>query len=162
VNELILVVEDNDITRKMVRLTLEVAGYRVLQAASAKEAIEQFSRETPQLVLQDLVLPDLSGFELVQGEDVDRSFQITHACVEPSPLTQQVLGEEAAWCILRAAFERRERSGCSCKTAQADTRTCRAVLCIGECELESRILGHGRERLAADQRLLIAAAHYKQ
>ena len=61
----ILVVEDNPITRKMVRIALETEGYRVLEADTGAAAIERASAETPDLILQDLVLPDASGHELV-------------------------------------------------------------------------------------------------
>jgi PAS domain S-box-containing protein len=61
----ILVVEDNPITRKMVRVALEAEGYSVLEAGDGRTAIEQMSR-APQVVLQDLLLPDMDGFELLQ------------------------------------------------------------------------------------------------
>jgi PAS domain S-box-containing protein len=59
------VVEDNPITRKMVRVTLEAAGFVVLEAPDGKTALELAARERPILVLQDLLLPDTDGFDLV-------------------------------------------------------------------------------------------------
>jgi PAS domain S-box-containing protein len=59
------VVEDNPITRKMVRATLETAGFVVLEAPDGKTALELAAREKPALVLQDLLLPDTDGFDLV-------------------------------------------------------------------------------------------------
>ncbi len=61
----ILVVEDNPITRKMVRVTLETEGYAVLEAPDGRTALELAAREKPVLVLQDLLLPDMDGFDLV-------------------------------------------------------------------------------------------------
>jgi PAS domain S-box-containing protein len=61
----ILVVEDNSITRKMVRVTLETEGYEVLLAGDGASAIEAARASMPDLVLQDLVLPDMDGFTLV-------------------------------------------------------------------------------------------------
>ena len=61
----VLVVEDNPITRKMVRIALEAEGYRVLEADTGAIAVERATAETPDLILQDIVLPDTSGFELV-------------------------------------------------------------------------------------------------
>lgn len=62
----VLLVEDNPITRKLVRFTLENQGLRVLEAASALDALKLFQEEADiALVLQDLCLPDLHGFELV-------------------------------------------------------------------------------------------------
>jgi PAS domain S-box-containing protein len=62
----ILVVEDNPLTRKMLRLTLESEGYTVVEAGDGRAALAAAERELPALVLQDLVLPDMNGFELVR------------------------------------------------------------------------------------------------
>ncbi len=62
----ILVVEDNDITRKLFRVTLEMAGYQVLAASDGESAFKLASDRTPDLVLLDLVLPDTTGFDLVR------------------------------------------------------------------------------------------------
>ena len=61
----ILVVEDNPVTRKMLRVLLESEGYRVLEAGDGATALEQMRTEAPDLVLQDLLLPDMDGLELV-------------------------------------------------------------------------------------------------
>ncbi|HTJ84880.1 MAG TPA: response regulator, partial [Polyangiaceae bacterium] len=63
----ILLVEDNPITRKLVRFTLESHGLAVIEAPDGATALEAFPRHTIALVLQDLVLPDISGFELVSS-----------------------------------------------------------------------------------------------
>lgn len=60
----ILVVEDNPVTRKLFRVTLEGAGYRVVEAEDARTALDLMPREAPDLVLQDLRLPDMEGGEL--------------------------------------------------------------------------------------------------
>lgn len=62
----ILVVEDNPITRKMLRVALQSDGYTVLEATDGRTAVEVMTRHSPDLVLQDLLLPDLDGFELVK------------------------------------------------------------------------------------------------
>ncbi|MGH7537448.1 MAG: response regulator, partial [Gemmatimonadales bacterium] len=62
----ILVVEDNPITRKMVVVALTAHGYRVLEAPDGGTAVDLMERHAPDLVLQDLVLPDTRGFELLQ------------------------------------------------------------------------------------------------
>ncbi|HEY2804323.1 MAG TPA: PAS domain S-box protein, partial [Gemmatimonadales bacterium] len=62
----ILVVEDNAITRKMVRVALEEAGFQVTLAPDGAAALEAVSKLVPDLILQDLVLPDFSGFDLVE------------------------------------------------------------------------------------------------
>ena len=60
----ILVVEDNPTTRKMLRLTLVTEGYAVVEAADARTALARSRRHLPDLVLQDLILPDMDGLEL--------------------------------------------------------------------------------------------------
>jgi PAS domain S-box-containing protein len=62
----VLIVEDNPITRKLVRVTLASEGYTVVEAGDGRTALEWIQRDTPNLVLQDLVLPDMDGFDLLQ------------------------------------------------------------------------------------------------
>jgi PAS domain S-box-containing protein len=62
----ILVVEDNPITRKMLRVALESEGYNVVEAADGRSALIEAELKQPALVLQDLILPDMNGFELVR------------------------------------------------------------------------------------------------
>jgi CheY-like chemotaxis protein len=61
----ILLVEDNDITRKMVRFSLENHGFVVLEAGDGATALALAAGNHIDLVLQDLMLPDIDGFELV-------------------------------------------------------------------------------------------------
>jgi PAS domain S-box-containing protein len=61
----ILVVEDNPITRKLLRVTLSSNGYMVLEAPDGRTALRLLANHAPDLVLQDLLLPDMNGFELV-------------------------------------------------------------------------------------------------
>src|SRR5574341_1492376 len=61
----ILLIEDNPISRKMVRVTLETEGYNVLEAPDGATGVALMAAEKPDLVLQDLLLPDISGFDLV-------------------------------------------------------------------------------------------------
>jgi PAS domain S-box-containing protein len=62
----VLVVEDNPMTLKMLRIALESEGYSVIEARDGRSAIAAAERAMPALVLQDLILPDMSGFELVR------------------------------------------------------------------------------------------------
>lgn len=62
----ILVVEDNAITRRMVRFALERADFSVVEASSGQEALAAFTTTDIALVLQDLGLGDMDGFELVK------------------------------------------------------------------------------------------------
>ncbi len=59
----ILVVEDSPDIRALIRMLLEPAGHRVSVAADGREGVEAARRERPDLVLMDLSLPVLSGWE---------------------------------------------------------------------------------------------------
>ena len=62
----ILIVEDNPITRKMLSLAMQAEGYAVVEAADAREALTAVESGMPDLVLQDLILPDMDGLELLR------------------------------------------------------------------------------------------------
>ncbi|MCF3943029.1 response regulator transcription factor [Oceanobacillus alkalisoli] len=59
----ILVVEDDEMIRRLVKIYLEKAGYDVLEAADGEEAQEVFLTHRPCLIILDLMLPKLSGEE---------------------------------------------------------------------------------------------------
>ncbi|MEG3862508.1 response regulator [Microcoleus sp. herbarium12] len=61
----ILVVEDDDATRKILRRILEKKGWAVAEADSGLAALEQLAVARPQLILLDLMLPEMDGFELI-------------------------------------------------------------------------------------------------
>src|SRR5258707_6788093 len=67
VNGTILVVEDNPITRKMMRFALESEGFRVAEAGDGRAALTFAGDHPPDLVLQDYVLPDMDGLQLIEG-----------------------------------------------------------------------------------------------
>ena len=58
----VMVVEDFDDTRRMMRRFLESGGYGVLEAANGREAVEVARRAKPSLILMDLNMPVLDGF----------------------------------------------------------------------------------------------------
>lgn len=60
----ILLIEDDPKIARVVRLYLEGAGYRIVHASTGKEGLEAFSREHPQLIILDLMLPDIPGEEI--------------------------------------------------------------------------------------------------
>ncbi len=62
----ILVIEDNPITRKMLRVTLEAEGYSVIDVPDGRSALASAREHVPDLVLHDLILPDMDGFQLVR------------------------------------------------------------------------------------------------
>jgi PAS domain S-box-containing protein len=63
----ILIVEDNPITRRMMRLALESESYEVREAGDGWTALELAAQRLPGLVMQDYVLPDMDGLRLLEG-----------------------------------------------------------------------------------------------
>lgn len=62
----ILVVEDNWVAREIVKTALESRGYSVLLAANGKTAVEIMASRACDLVLLDLMLPDVEGATLLE------------------------------------------------------------------------------------------------
>ena len=61
--ERVLVVDDTESNRELIREALCAAGYSVEVAASGQEALDAFGRVAPDLVLLDIKMPRMSGFE---------------------------------------------------------------------------------------------------
>lgn len=57
----VLLVEDTEDNRQMMKKLLEMSGYRVLEAVNGEEAVEVASHEKPQIILMDLSLPLIDG-----------------------------------------------------------------------------------------------------
>lgn len=63
----ILLVEDKESLRKVLRLTLEAAGYSVTEAADARIALNEISKAPHKLVLTDLRMPNGSGLDVLRA-----------------------------------------------------------------------------------------------
>lgn len=63
----VLLVEDDRLLRKAAEHALRRGGFQVLTAASGDEALRSVSAEIPDLVLLDLVMPGLSGYEVLKA-----------------------------------------------------------------------------------------------
>jgi two-component system cell cycle response regulator DivK len=62
----ILVVEDYDDVRRMLKVLLESEKFRVLEAATGSEALEVIKDQSPDVILMDLALPGFDGFETIR------------------------------------------------------------------------------------------------
>jgi DNA-binding response OmpR family regulator len=63
----ILVVDDEPRIRDLVRMNLEMERYRVLEASDGREALEQLREHLPDLVVLDVMMPDMDGFETLKA-----------------------------------------------------------------------------------------------
>lgn len=96
----ILIIEDNPVTRKMMRLAFESEGYTVTEAGSGQEAIRSAQVEQPNMIIQDLLLPDMDGFNLVkQLRNSLTGFYVPIVCFSG------LVGEEDHRHILEAGFD---------------------------------------------------------
>ena len=62
----ILCVDDNQQSLSIRKLMLETRGYRVIACSDGEEAIEQFKKGAVDLVLTDLIMPNMDGSELIR------------------------------------------------------------------------------------------------
>ncbi len=69
----ILLVDDNEVSRLTCRRVLERHGYRVVEAEDGRTALDELERASPDLVLLDVMMPGLSGFEVLAAIRAHRS-----------------------------------------------------------------------------------------
>ena len=123
----ILLVEDFDDTRLMMKLWLVKNGYRVLEAQTGEEAISMAQRELPDLIIMDVMMPGMNGLDATQrireyqplrrtpivavsayGADEYRSIAIEAGCNEyvSTPFEPNVLAE-----LIKRLLKKRESPG---------------------------------------------------
>ena len=73
----VLVVDDEDTMRMLIRETLSLADYEVLEATNGEDALEIIKAEEPNIILLDLMMPKMDGYdvikELKKGNLIDKS-----------------------------------------------------------------------------------------
>ena len=62
----ILVVDDEEAVRRLVKDALELAGYSVLEGSSGQEAVDLYRSNPTDLVLMDILMPGQDGFETIK------------------------------------------------------------------------------------------------
>ncbi|HSG18461.1 MAG TPA: response regulator transcription factor [Anaerolineae bacterium] len=63
---LILVVDDEPRMIRFIRMNLELEGYRVIEAGNGVEALDQVRKHVPDLVVMDVMMPKMDGFETLR------------------------------------------------------------------------------------------------
>ena len=61
----VMIVDDEELIRNMIRKSLIRTGYKVIEAVNGKEAMELVANEKIDLVIADLVMPEKGGLELI-------------------------------------------------------------------------------------------------
>ena len=95
---LALVVDDREANRYVVAHTLRAAGYAVVEAADGAEALRLAAERAPTIILLDVNLPDLSGFEVarrLKADLVTRVIPILQVSASNVSTLQQAAGLEA-------------------------------------------------------------------
>lgn len=85
-DRLVLVVDDDETVRRVVRHVLEVDDFDVVEAASGREALQAMASSRPVVIVLDVVMPGLDGIEVCR--------QLDHAQVKVLMLTAR--GDDAS------------------------------------------------------------------
>lgn len=97
----ILVVDDEPDQREIYRAVLRHAGYRVLEAGDAVEGVRLATRELPDLILLDIALPLVDGWQTVRLLKQDTRTAAIPVCA----ISARVLAEEQRYRVAEAGFE---------------------------------------------------------
>ena len=65
--EIILLVEDSDVLRQGLKSLLEQEDYKVITGANGIEALEKMEQTTPDLILADILMPEMDGYQLFEA-----------------------------------------------------------------------------------------------
>ena len=69
----ILLIDDDDSLRRVTEFTLQEAGHSVLCAASGEEGLQRFAAEEPSIVITDIQMPGLSGYDVLRQVKAQKS-----------------------------------------------------------------------------------------
>jgi two-component system, OmpR family, response regulator RegX3 len=106
----ILVVEDEPTLRETLAEALEADGFRTVQAGDGRAALERFHSEQPDLVLLDLMLPELSGLEVTRRIRAESSVPIVMLTARDAEVDKVVGLELGADDYVTKPFSSRELS----------------------------------------------------
>ncbi len=111
----ILVVDDDPSARDMLRRTLERAGWSVAEAAGGSEALASLDRCTPALILLDLMMPEVDGFQVMEALRRNESWRhipvVVVTAKDPSKEESAFLKEHVEKVFRKGTYDRRELLG---------------------------------------------------
>ena len=61
----ILIIDDEEIIRVLLRFALEAAGYEVTEAANGRQGLELYRNRPADLIITDIVMPEMNGLDMV-------------------------------------------------------------------------------------------------
>lgn len=77
----VLLVEDDTFLRDLISLKIAHAGIQLLQASTGEAALEIITKDKPDLVLLDIVLPGMSGFDVLEHIRADKDTENTSVMI---------------------------------------------------------------------------------
>jgi DNA-binding response OmpR family regulator len=90
----ILIVDDDSSIRALLGFVFEDAGYRVVEAADGREALDVLRTEPPALMVLDLMMPEVDGVEVLRRRQAELLAPHTRVLI----LTAKLDTEDAVWC----------------------------------------------------------------
>lgn len=111
----LLIVDDEPHNRSVLEIMLSPAGYQIQMAAGGREALAMISSERPDLILLDVMMPDMDGYQVA-------------AAIKHSPLTRNI-----PIILVTALDDRDSRAGLSLEPTSLSTtdRSSRMARCAG-------------------------------
>jgi len=106
----ILVVEDDTGLRELMRRTLEREGYAVIEAENGRVALERLRETAPGVILLDLMMPEMDGFDVVTAVRADEAWRtipiIVVTAKDLSPADHQRLNGYVETILQKRAYTR--------------------------------------------------------
>jgi twitching motility two-component system response regulator PilG len=93
--KLVLAVDDSPTIRRIVSVVLERSGFRVVLASDGEEALLRIGEDRPDLVLLDVVMPGMNGYQVCRAIRADERFRRTPVVILSSSLLDRIKGKLA-------------------------------------------------------------------
>ena len=105
----ILVAEDSEETATLIKFSLEKAGYKLRMAVDGLEALSMINEEIPDLLITDILMPGMCGFELMK-ELNDRGIKIKIIVLAVQKSDEDIVRGLGHWAIdfIQKPFSPRE------------------------------------------------------
>jgi two-component system, chemotaxis family, chemotaxis protein CheY len=101
----ILIVDDSKMSRKTLRNILESAGYQISEADDGMAALEQYFLNKPDLVLLDIVMTGIDGWEVLKRlREMDKQVRVIIATADIQNSTHEMTRSEGALGFVNKPF----------------------------------------------------------
>jgi two-component system, chemotaxis family, chemotaxis protein CheY len=102
----ILIVDDSGLSRKMLCRILEPAGYDIIEASDGQEALDRYVLDQPDLVLLDLVMAGLDGWEVLDKlRELDADARVVVATADIQTSTREMTLSSGAFGLVTKPFQ---------------------------------------------------------